>query len=449
MIRDFDIHLQFIRLKNIRFNILFKKVNLIYFFSDKEIMKKSKFTLFLIIFLGVLLLLVAGAFTAIGIASYKPTIAFYNVSEKVQNAIIEQLKTMPLGKKGKAVSYNVITLDNSVSLSSQNKSLKKVQMLFATMDMDVEDFARSRAAVPQKTSLLNGMPSSTKTTAISDDENLYAVPLLYDFYQIDVNRQDFYDSNIKSIDVWSDLTSFFADTISKKTINDSREGPFCFNGGEADQFLDILGCLIEATDGADELKKIEQDFYSVSKLEGNDLTDALLTICKKYQNLEAISILRELYNNSYVSKSVFTYKNQDAIFFVNNEMSNSIALKLSEHRSISNKVINDFSSIYFPATKPTAIRSFCAPTVCGIGLKKKKSVETAMNLLSSSRQSELCMKTGLAPVQSSCSVPDKQADDVRFWLAASNGPIMPLSGAFPSDEASKLTADTFISFIRF
>ena len=35
--------------------------------------------------------------------------------------------------------------------------------------------------------------------------------------------------------------------------------------------------------------------------------------------------------------------------------------------------------------------------------------------------------TGLAPVFAQCRTPDRQADDVRYWVAATNAPLAGLS----------------------
>ena len=63
---------------------------------------------------------------------------------------------------------------------------------------------------------------------------------------------------------------------------------------------------------------------------------------------------------------------------------------------------------------------------------KNKHIQTFVKNLSNSLQTELSIKTGLSPVQKNCQVPDHQADDVHYWIAASKGPLQPLTCAIPS-----------------
>ena len=70
-------------------------------------------------------------------------------------------------------------------------------------------------------------------------------------------------------------------------------------------------------------------------------------------------------------------------------------------------------------------------------LAARQRKDVLLNLVRT-RQTELCTESGLAPVQKNCIVPDLQADDVRYWLAASNGPTLPLAAALPTTEAKEI-----------
>lgn len=69
--------------------------------------------------------------------------------------------------------------------------------------------------------------------------------------------------------------------------------------------------------------------------------------------------------------------------------------------------------------------------------------------ISNSKQELLCKETGLAPVQKNSQVPDHQADDVRYWLAASLGPATPLAGYLPDTQCQNLVAELIKSKITF
>lgn len=421
---------------------VFIKRNRLY--SDNEHMKMSKLKMFVIISIIVLLLIVAGALTAISVASYKPTVAFYNVSEKVQETLLKEIQDMPVGKKNKKLKYNVLVLDSTIPLSSQ-KQIKKAELLFATMDMDVQDFAKTKKVVPLDKKLLEGMPSATRATALMNKDKLLAVPLLYDMYEIDVNRPAFNDSKVKRISIWNDLVSFLKET--KK--NDFQ--PMVLAGGNPDEALNFVGSMVEAVSGKDALVSAEEKIYAAFKTGNkNQVIDVIEKLSKEGEVFyDAIKVIQEIYKDKCLNQSTFSFQTQDSLFYIENELCNTVFLKLSDHRKIDFSVINYYTSIYVPGTSASNDRGFLAPTICGLALKSKNEVTSTLNLLSSSRQSTLSLKTGLAPVQANCSTPDTQADDVRFWLAASTGPIMPLSGALPSEDMKKAAAEWFATQIRF
>lgn len=408
------------------------------------IMKMSKLKLSIIIASAALVVILAGAFTAISIASYKPTLAFYNVSEKVQKSILDEIATMRNGKKGNAVAYNVVVLEGDRPLSTQ-KAAKKAKMIFANLDYDVIDYSNSQKIVPMKASLLEGTPTTTKNTAIYKDDKLQIVPLLYDFYQIDVNRPVFTASSVKNINTWNDLVNFF-----RETSNDDFQA-FAFSGGESGEFLDFFGCLVEATCGAQALKDAEQKLYSLYK-NGNqdDLMkglDEMLLNEKAFA--PAVKLLKQLYEEKLIHNSALSFKDADTLFFMGNELCNTGFLPLSLHRQITGKIINSYTSIYVPGLLAGAERTFSAPTIAVLSQSKDEYIRSTITLLATSHQTKLSTRSGLAPIQASCSVPDKQADDVRFWLAASNGPVLPLSAALPSKEIKKLVAERITGTVRY
>ena len=407
-------------------------------------MKMSKFTKITLVSVAALIIILAAAFTAIGIASYKPTVVFYNINEKTQKAILSEIQSMPVGRKGKNLKYNVTVLDSALPLSAQKKAFKG-NLLFATMDYDVQDAAKSGKIKKMDINLLEGMPTTTRNNALIKNNKICALPVLYDFYEIDVNQQAFYDSKIGKIADWNDFMSFLSKTATKDFY------PLAFSGGEPEELLNFIGCLTEALSGESALKTAEDKLYQAFKTQKeNALITALEELCKEDGALfKAVSAMRNIDTEKLCSNSSFSFTKDDTKFFIDNKLCNSVFLKLSDHRNIDSKVINEYVSIYVPGNDVNGERSFLAPTICAMPLKNNKSTNSTLKLLASSRQTSLSMKSTLAPAQASCGTPDKQADDVRFWLAASNGPVIPLSGAVPSAHMRKAAAEYIINLIRF
>ena len=48
-------------------------------------------------------------------------------------------------------------------------------------------------------------------------------------------------------------------------------------------------------------------------------------------------------------------------------------------------------------------------------------------MISKEGQEKLCAQTGFAPVLAQCKTVDRQADDARYWVAATNPPLQGLS----------------------
>ena len=390
----------------------------------------------LIIIVILLVFILTGSFTAIAIASYKPTVAFYNVSEKVQNSILSEIQSMPVGKKNKTIRYNILILDGSIPLSAQKKAFKS-DMIFATLDSDVRDVALSPKIKAQDSALLDGMPSTTQKTAVIKNEKLCAVPVLYDFYELDVFYPAFEESNIGKIDTWKDMKEFLHLTSNKEFA------PLIFSGGEQNALTETFGRLVEAISGTDALINAEEKLYTAFKTGKKENVTAVLEELSKDRKIlgAALNELKYLQKNQLINKSTLSFVSGDTFYFLNNSLCNSAFLKLSDHRKIDNQIINSYSSVYIPGDEKNSQRSFLAPTVCCLAAKNKKSVVSTLKMITSSRQASLSKNSGLAPVNASCGTPDKQADDVRFWLAASDGPVMPLSGALPSDEMKTAASD--------
>jgi len=406
-------------------------------------MKMSKFTKIILIFVLALVLILAAAFSALAAVSYKPTVAFYNLNEKVQQAILTEISSMPVGKKGKNITYKTLVLDDSIPLSSQKEAFKS-DLIFATMDSDVQELAKGRKIQKSNLSLLDGMPSTTRDSALTQNNKLCAVPVLYDFYQMDISLDAFNESKIGKIAEWKDLTKFL-EVTSKDNFY-----PLVISAGNDKELLNTFGCLAEALAGKTALEDAETRLYKAFKTgkteEVNKAMESLLTENKGFA--AALSVLRDFNTNKYWNPSALSFQESDSLYFMKNMLCNSAFITLSQHRQINNKSINEYASIYIPGASDNNNRSFCSPVVCALPVKNKKSVNSTIGLLTSSRQGPLSAKSGLAPVQASSPTPDKQADDVRFWIAASNGPVMPLGSALPSAEMKKAAAETIRYSIR-
>ena len=95
-------------------------------------------------------------------------------------------------------------------------------------------------------------------------------------------------------------------------------------------------------------------------------------------------------------------------------------------------------------------RTFSAPIIMAIPYSKNKiAMDSIKKLATVEYQERLSIKTGLAPVQKNCAIPDRQADDVRYWVAASEVPFVGLSeAAFTDAKTRKMFADILRMYLQ-
>lgn len=374
----------------------------------------------LIIFLIALFLVI------IGISSHRPTAAFYGISEPNQEKIAKVLQSTASKKKGRFLPFNIVTLDTSVSLENALKK-QKADIIFVNRGKN-SDFAAARAVKKHTTfdiELLRGMTTSVRKTAFVSDEKVAAVPLLLDNYELDVHTEKFNSSNIKVLNTLDDLEKLAWITKS------STPSPIIFPGGDNDFLINIFGALVEAVSGKSaciEGKEKLEKLIDSGKANYNSYTETLKELFADGNAYsETFKLLRNWSQKEILTKNVYQINVRDMKIFMQSEIVTAAFQSLSEHRTFERPVIAKYTSVYIPAETETSVRFFTSPVILGISLSKDKIARAAIEKLSNEFQSQLSFATGLAPVQANCSVPDVQADDVRYWVAASDEPLPALA----------------------
>jgi len=407
-------------------------------------MKSKKLSLNQLILVGIAgaVLILAISFLIIFTITYKPTIGFYNVSETVQNSILTNLTEASKSKR----KFNTIVLDGSIPLSTQESTVKKCKILFVTKDCDTVEFSKNKIikTLPQK--LLQEMPNTIATSVPAKNKQISYVPILYDFYQIDVNYDFFKKTGIKNIDYWTDIEK--ALKLEKKTV----KYPLVFDGKDNNTLLCVLGMLIEANSTPEEYNKILNRLYEAFKNDPLNYTGIIPEINSLNENSQAfrnaVAILRKLNSEKILSSDIYNLKKGDSTLYANNQLCGFYFTTLSDHRLIDNQVINNYKSIYTPSYKDNFKRMFPAPEIDVMCLKKGKKYINLIKNLAVYEQTGLSTFAGLAPANRECTPADIQASDVRYWLAASSGPLIPLGGAFPSEQAKYIAASHLQTLIK-
>ncbi|MCR4953281.1 MAG: hypothetical protein K6A43_04320 [Treponema sp.] len=418
--------------------------------------------------------------------NYKPSVAFYNIDSSTQEIILSMLDD----------DYKTVILNSDIPLSAQKSDFKNCSLIFSQTDYDVIEFCNSSKkvkTVPEEflngmsstvvdfTNFLNGNKTSGKsisgkpvsgTGANSSQSKIKLVPLLFDFYQIDIDFAAYKEFSSKNsnrpLNYWDDFTEFLE--LYAKT----QKNPLTFYGKDEKNLLAITGMLAEGLTANENAPTLYENFcsalyqayktdiakenYQNTNKNKNPTSQENSNYHNVRQVLEeacspngflypAIKEFSKMIKNQISEKTAFQLDQTEMNFYLENGISVSAFLKLSEHRKIDHKIINKFSSIYFPSKTDRVSRKFAAPCICVIPLKNKAKITNQIEQLCNNRQTELSTRTGLSPVQKNCSVADHQADDVRYWIAASDGPVLPIYAAIPSKQIQAFCTNLILEHI--
>ena len=391
--------------------------------------------------------LIALFIAVIGISSHRPTAAFYGISGADQEKIEKVLQATSAKKKGRFLPFNIVTLDTSVSLENALKK-QKADIVFVRRGKN-SDFA-AKLAEKKRTvfgaEILEGMTTSVKQTAFVSNGKVAAVPILIDNYELDVHSEKFQASGIKNLSTLDDLEKLAWITKS------STPAPIVFPGGDDDFLINIFGALVEAVSGKSayiEGKEKIARLINSGKANYNSYLETLKELASEGNAYaETCKLLKNWTQKEILPRNIYQISVRDMKIFMQSEIVAAAFQTLSEHRTFERPVISKYTSIYIPAAENIE-RSFVSPVIFGISLSKDKIARNAIEKLADEFQSQLCFSTGLAPVQATCSVPDVQSDDVRYWVAASSEPLPALSDwLFATKGQKTLFAEALRNLLR-
>ena len=410
---------------------------------------KINFKCIILLISAFLLVLFAALILIVSISSKKPVAAFYGISERNQKQIVSVLQTTHTRKNKNSFPFEIISLDSSISLERALKKSKKADLLFIEggLNKDYAEKLSERKSGGISVSLLNGMTSSIKQLVEEKKQKIYSVPLLIDNYELDVNLEKFYSSNIKQLNVLSDLEKL------AKVTKSSTPSPIVFAGADDERLINFFGALIEAVSGSETLNSAKikiSNKIAEGKVSQNDFYDLLtgLTGSKGELN-DTFKILKNWQNQGLLPKNITSITTKDITAFLQADLSTAAFMTLSDHREIERDIISNYSSVYYPALQQNVPRSFTSPVIFAVPLSKDKVSQKAVYKLSDELQTKLSAATGLAPVQANCPVPDVQADNVRYWVAASGTPVTPLAQSlFVSKQQQNSFAEALRSLLH-
>lgn len=352
------------------------------------------------------------------------TIAYYNVNESIQNSLTDFIQEYAQQNDKKIV---FLQIEQTPALSEQIKK-NKINLIFAPAGYAVKKaVAVSEDMTEIPSEHLSQMFSTMYEAAIRKGQSIKAIPLIFDNLEIDIEKSEFYMSGLESISTWEEIERFLQ--IQKSKHQNDGIFPMSFAGSDPVLLLDIIGAFGEAFEGYDSYNKaveiLTQAAAAGTSFDAKETANKLFI--DPYAPLAySFSYLKQLIKQGYVTPAYTELKNTDINSYLQQRVTNLIITNLSTHRTFDVKAISRYSSIFVPSKKRPEQRHFTANItyVVPVSSNKNDLADSLLEyLVSTSVQSELSNRTGLAPVLANCSTPDLQADDARYWIAATSTPL--------------------------
>lgn len=354
------------------------------------------------------------------IPSNKFTVVFYKIDDAQRKGISEAITSLAAEKK---ISVSFLQYDSEKSLKEQLPLTSKPSLVITKSGFAVKDAVEKASSLAGiESDVSQGMTSSMRNAIMQKEGKIAALPILSSHIETDIDLMEFRESSTKQINTWKDVEKFIREQKRKK------EAPVIFAGGNPDFFLDFMGAFAESLDGVDSYK----DCTKI--LSENEKNFNAVRVAKKLCDepdsplATSLKLLKSWYKQGLIHQGVFSFQANDVEAFAASRLASVTFMSLESHRTIAPKTISRFTSVYFPSEHGANSRIFTGNTYYAVPMKKSaKANEILTGLLSVKVQEDMSRSTGIAPVLAQCHTPDKQADDARFWIAATNSPLPGLS----------------------
>ncbi|MBR6153902.1 MAG: hypothetical protein IKQ43_05645 [Treponema sp.] len=416
----------------------------------------------LIIAGAVLFISVAAVITGVCLGNRAKSIkvGFYELDSDTEDIFVELIKNSFVDDK-KAPSISFEHLD---------KADDSVDMILMPMGKLQDNLISSIDAGKKNPSLplsvMSEATSSMRQKAVLMGNNAISIPLLMDNVEMNILNDALAVTNTQQLQTWSDIEKFASDSKANFPY------PIVFAGADAETTLSIITALTECYSGDEaylEAVKSIIEFYDGKDYipDSSEIAEFLETIASTPESplYAALSTLARWINSGLIHPGIFTMTKRDVEIYMENRYSSIAIMTLSDHRRMSIQALKNFTSLpralgnggnsvgFFPSSRPAGKRYLTGSVISAVPLTKNKALTTLIKtMLSSGFQADLAFRTGLAPVNAQCQTPDIQADDVRFFIAATNAPLTPLNQAAFADqkemEAFALEITTFIKKMR-
>ncbi|WP_407396432.1 hypothetical protein [Treponema sp.] len=398
-------------------------------------MNLSKKTI--IISLAGLILLLGGiiAFLLCRTSPNTVKIAFHKIPQE-QEEIIRSILIGSVDDNGKT----------SFKFFDKTEQPKKADIVFTQMGLSADRLIESipennRNKIFFDAEIISNTSMSAAEFALnskgSGNKKVSQVPLYFDGYELLISIQALSETKTEYVSSWTEIE----DLASKAKTSASG---ITFAGGDADTLLAVISAITESFDGKEKYNAIIE---RIKEYDGpmENLMETLLIEDESFH--DAIYRISAWKKKGLINPEILSKTNEDILKVIELYKTAIIIMPLSEHRKLPISIAKYLTTLpihsnetnfYFPSMRPLNTRSLIAPAVAMISLSKSKEAKKAVgHLMSQEAQEVIAFKTGLAPFLANSKIPDIQSDDLRFWIAATSEPSLPIGAAAFSDEKKK------------
>ncbi len=386
------------------------------------------------------------------------TVGFYSVNDSEKSAVEECLNILNDGQE-KPYKINYIEYDSSLALAEQISlsGRHSPDFVFMTSGLEADNLIQSFPKKIKAKSFFDSSSISAYTSSLRGKskrneagDGLVQLPLLSDFMEIDIDRSVLSATGTEIIANWDDIERFAR--RSRQFISPV----IVFAGRDDATLINTVGALTESLASSRQLneatrtllaldanaKNLEQLYYDAISSLSNDPSAPL------YAAMQALG--RWICVDQTMPNDALNLTLTDVFNYMDFKTAAVVLMTLSEHRNAPYDDISRYSSIYYPSEAAPEMRVFASRTVIAVPLTTQKNkLNFVQNLSSSEIQKTLARSSGLAPADASCQPADKQADETRYWIAATNTPAVPLADAVcPSPKAKAALASAIRSYVK-
>ncbi len=347
-------------------------------------------------------------------ATHKPLVVLYGLSDPAIAAI----------KQEAGPSFKFMVIDGNEPISAHKRDISKADLVFMYDGKTAAEVGAE--AVEPDESILALMPSAMREAGKSGTQR-YGIPILFDHFEIDWNVSLIGGRSLAKPNTLTELVKV-SNAIKGKNL-----WPIVCAGGNDEDLLGFVGALVISESGLDAYEKLV-----TGASEKQPFAELVRTTALK----NTLDTLIEWRTSGIIHPEWFRMKSADVSAFMQMDYSCFFAMSLSSHRLLDRKIVEKVLTIDFPTDRKELDRGILAPAIVAIELRHSLPGNRAAHRLVAAlaqgpAQANISGASGLAPANSNAATADKQADDARFWIAASRKPFPDPATASLSDPAAR------------